>query len=431
MWPRFKTGKRRDVRNKGIAKLSDIPRIMEKIVCGMLHSSEKALISKHQHGFMRVSSTTTNLIDFTSYVKTLKELGHQTDVILKLKKLGFNPNMILWIKSYLKNRKLYVKIGSDMSEQFEATSGIPQGSHLGPLIFIIFINDLVTFIGTRSRSLLFADDSKIFMKVSVIEDCIQLQEVINLVEEWCALNRLYLNVAKCKVMIFTRKVNGGIHFEYKIGAHILERVNLIKDLGVWFDGKMSFIENIDRIIAKAFAMLGFVIRCSKEFKDPYVLKSLYCCFVRSILEFSSGVWCPYYKVHISRIESIQKRFLKFALRDLGWRDRLILPPYTDRLQLLNMNTLEHRREVGMVMFMVKLLKGDIDAAHLLTQADVQLSNRTSDRRSCFFQIPHHRTNYGKYEPVNYMCILFNSFFDSVRLECSNDVIKKHLLSFKV
>lgn len=391
-----------------------------------------------------------NLIDFTSYVKTLMELGYQTDAIfmdfekafdrlnhrillLKLKKLGFNNNLIEWIKSYLTDRKLFVKLGSAISEQFVATSGIPQGSHLGPLIFIIFINDLVTYVGSKSksRSLLFADDNKIFMKIATVEDCVHLQNTINLVEEWCELNRLYLNVAKCKVMTFTRAINGGISFDYKIGLHNLERVRLMKDLGVWFDEKMSFIGNIDRVIGKSYAMLGFVIRCSKEFKDPYVVKALYCCFVRSILEFSSVVWCPYYKVHISRIESIQKRFLRFALRNLGWRDRLVLPPYKDRLQLLNMNSLEHRREVGMVMFMLKVLKGDIDAAYLLRQADVDIVSRTSDRRSRFFQIPFHRTNYGKYEPVNYMCILFNSFFDYIEFGSSNEVIKKHLLSLKV
>ena len=99
-------------------------------------------------------------------------------------------------------------------------------------------------------------------------------------------------------MTFTRKINGGIHFEYKIGAHILERVNLIKDLGVWFDGKMSFIENIDRIIAKAFAMLGFVIRCSK---DPYVVKSLYCTAV-SCVRYWNSIRCMVFGLHTTRFK---------------------------------------------------------------------------------------------------------------------------------
>lgn len=290
------------------------------------------------------------------------------------------------------------------------------------------------FVGKKSRSLLFADDNKLFMKISKIADCTILQDTMNSVVRWCNLNKLYLNVDKCKVMTFTRSLNGGIYYDYKIGLKTLLRVHSMKDLGIWFDKKMSFIENIDRIIAKAYAMLGFVIRCSKEFKDPYVVKTLYCCYVRSILEFSSIVWCPYYAIHISRIESIQKKFLKFALRNLGWRDRFELPPYENRLQLLNMNTLKHRREVGMVLFMVKLLKGDIDADHLLHQVEVEVSSRRSDRvceNYQFFRITNHRTNYGRYEPINYMCILFNSFFYSIHCNSSIDTIKKQLLSLKV
>jgi hypothetical protein len=86
------------------------------------------------------------------------------------------------------------------------------------------------------------------------------------------------------------------------------------------------------------SMLGFLKRFGREFSDPYVLKIIYCCFVRSVLEYGSSIWSPNFEVHKGRIESVQRKFLRFALRNLGWADLLNLPAYRDRGMLLNLNT---------------------------------------------------------------------------------------------
>lgn len=277
------------------------------------------------------------------------------------------------------------------------------------------INDLIEFVSAE-KDLLFADDNKLFAKVANAMDCRRLQKKIDQVENWCKINQLHLNIKKSEVMTFTRQLSGGIKFPYSINSVKLERVTTKMDLGILFDPKMNFIRDNEKRIAKAYGMLGFVIRCSKEFMDPYITKSLYCCFVRPILEYASEVWNPYYRNHAIRIESIQKKFLLFALRSLGWKDRFNLPSYCDRLRLIRMNTLQHRSKVAAIMFIFKLKKGQIDAPHLLDQLRVNGNGGPGDG---YFVIEKHRTKYGQFEPINYMCSAFNEFYDYIDLNLSS------------
>lgn len=345
-----------------------------------------------------------------------------------MEKLGFNSNFMKWTSSYFFNRRQYVKFGSKNSKMFIATSGIGQGTHLGPPLFVVMINDLIEFVQAQN-DLLFADDNKLFARISNIIGCKRLQKNLESVNSWCNLNRMFLNVKKCEVMTITRKMSDVILYPYHINNIELKRVSSRMDLGVYFNLKMDFIEHMDQKIAKSYGMLGFLIRCSKEFKDPYVMKTLYCSFVRPILEYASEVWSPYYKVHINRIESIQKKFLLFALRNLGWRDRFILPSYKDRLKMLHMNTLEHRRKVGMILFMFKLLNGLIDAPYL--RSKLRINESVTIDSDDFFVIAEHRTKYGHYEPVNYMCKVFNDFYKYIDLNVSVSVQRQRLCDLEL
>ena len=130
-----------------------------------------------------------------------------------------------------------------------STSGVPQGSVLGPLLFLVFINDIASELSCEF--LLYADDLKIFKSVKSVNDCTILQTDLNLVQEWCDVNGMDLNVNKCCTMTFTRK-NDPICFLYDIGNRSLQRVGEFKDLGVLFDPKLSFINHITAKIGEAF-----------------------------------------------------------------------------------------------------------------------------------------------------------------------------------
>ncbi|XP_055614779.1 uncharacterized protein LOC129761101 [Toxorhynchites rutilus septentrionalis] len=118
-----------------------------------------------------------------------------------------------------------------------------------------------------------------------------------------------LNPSKCSVISFSRK-RSSIIFEYKLHGVKLDRVSTIKDLGVMLDSKLTFRDHVSYIIAKASRTLGFIFRVTKRFKD------VHCSLVRSILEYACVVWSPYYQNSVHRIESIQRKFIRFALRNL-------------------------------------------------------------------------------------------------------------------
>ena len=174
-------------------------------------------------------------------------------------------------------------------------------------------------------------------------------------------------------------------------------------------------------------MLGFIKRCCREFSDPYVLKSLYCAFVRSQLEYASVVWNPYYDEHSNSVESVQKRFVLYALRKLGWTEGFQLPPYMHRCQLINLESLKHRREIASVLFIFDLLSNRIDAPNLLSLIDFSVPSRRL-RNPCFLRMGLHRTNYGKYDPLKNMSKLFNYYSEDFDFGLSHEIFKSNIRS---
>lgn len=328
-------------------------------------------------------------------------------LLTRLSKLGISPDLICWFDSYLKDRKLCVKIGSNTSEFFTNTSGVPQGSNLGPLLFSLFINDLAMLLPSGCR-LFYADDVKIYIVINCIEDCFMLQRCVDLFVEWCTRNKLTLSVQKCSVISFHRKLKPVI-FDYTILDRSLERVDHVRDLGVNLDSALTFRLHYSDIISKANRQLGFIFKIAKEFRDPHCLRSLYCALVRSILESNAVVWCPYQANWIARIEAIQRRFVRQALRSLPWRDPRNLPPYEDRCRLLGLETLENRRCIAQAMFIAKVLLGDIDAPHIMAQLNIYAPERILRQRGFFFLGPRH-TEYGLNDPIRSMSSRFNEVY---------------------
>ncbi|KAL9705438.1 hypothetical protein quinque_008956 [Culex quinquefasciatus] len=251
---------------------------------------------------MKQRSTTSNLMAYTNWIIRRIEKRQQVDAvyidfakafdrvphkltIAKLTALGLPDWVTRWLNSYLVNRSAYVKIAGTLSTCYEIPSGVPQGSHLGPLIFVLFINDLCSRL--QSCKLLYADDLKIFRRIGDSDDVRALQEDINVLLRWIRSPNLA---------------------EYNMGRSTLERVHSIVDLGVTIDCKMEFNQHVSISVAKSYAMLGFLRRNAAGFTDVRVLKTLYFSLVRSVLEYAVPVWAPYYAVHQQKIESIQRRF---------------------------------------------------------------------------------------------------------------------------
>jgi len=198
---------------------------------------------------------------------------------------------------------------------FPRRSTADQGSHLGRLLFTLFINDLPSIVN-HSRVLMYADDVRLCFSYNNIESGFCLQSDINRFQEWCQYNLLNFYYLKCYVMTFYRGTP--TFMSYSLQNMSLERIYSVNDLGVLLDPKLKFDSHITSNENKATSVLWFIKRWSKEFDDPYTTKMFFTSLVRPNLEYCSSVRSPQYQVHIDRIESVQKQFLLFALRGLNW-----------------------------------------------------------------------------------------------------------------
>ena len=446
MFPVFKNGNKCDVVNyRGVTSLCACSKLFEILINNVLFRAAKPYISQEQHGFFPGRSVVTNLVQFSSLCLTSMEQGFQIDTIYtdlkaafdrvshrillaKLDRLGVSTTLVCWFESYLSNRRLCVKVGSTESEEFSNNSGVPQGSNLGPLLFTIFFNDVCLAL-PRGCKLLYADDLKMFWLVKTPADCQMLQNALNEFFAWCQRNLMVVSVAKCSIISYTRKKKP-IQWDYTIGDDHLARTNVVRDLGVMLDSELNFREHYSHIINKARRNLGFIIRLSTEFRNPYCLRSLYYSLVRSILESAVVVWSPFRSIWSARIEKIQSKFIKYALRFLPWQNPNELPPYEARCRLLGMDTLEKRRKMQKTVFIGKVLLGDIDAPWILAKINLNVQPRTLRQRN-FVRIQQHRADYAQNEPIRAMCILFNEHFHLFDFNVSARLFRERVTNFNV
>lgn len=287
------------------------------------------------------------------------------------------------------------------------------GFHLGPLLFILYFDD-VTSVFKRAKCSLFADDLKIFHVINNLSDALDLQRDIDAFSEWCDKNAMSINVSKCKAMSFYR-TRAPTHFTYSVGNIELERVTEFSDLGIVMDPQLNFRPHIDKKIAKAYSMLGFLKRICADFVNIRCLANLYNAHVRSHLEYASVVWGPASATLSADIESIQKKFVLFALRRSVRRNSdFELPPYDDRRKKLGLERLSNRRKISRVFFIYDVLRGRISAPDLCAKFDSyrNLPSHSYDLRNAnMFRPPHHRTDYGFNEPITAICRDFEGFRD--------------------
>ena len=189
------------------------------------------------------------------------------------------------------------------SDWVPVVSGVPQGSILGPSLFIMFINDLPSQLQS-TEVLMFADDAKISKVISTIADCISLQLDLNNFFSWCETWKLSLNLDKCFFMNFSLKRSSNITFDYSLNDATIANVKQIKDLGVYYTSTMNFDLHITKIVKKSFRMLGFVKRIMKPFSDTKVLLTLYNSYIHSGLDYCSPVWSPSAQFSIDKLKRV-------------------------------------------------------------------------------------------------------------------------------
>jgi hypothetical protein len=190
------------------------------------------------------------------------------------------------------------------SFRFTVNSGIPRGSNLGPLLFLLFINGINEIFTVDY--LLYADDLKLFSRIHNMHDCIELQSHVDLVSDWCSRNKLVLNKDKCISVSYSRE-HDICRFDYKIDNHTLSSRSSTKDLGIWFDSRLVFHVHISSVVAASLKLLGFLFRSCNEFRSVKCLTTFNFSLVRSRLEYGSIIWSPYYVTYTNSIEFVQRK----------------------------------------------------------------------------------------------------------------------------
>ena len=325
------------------------------------------LLSTKQYGFMTGRSTTLQLLKvFDMWTKEIDK-GQQIDcvyldfkkafdtvphnrLVAKLENVGIQGNVLGWVKDYLHERVQQVSVNGELSSKVNVRSGVPQGSVLGPLLFLLYINDLPYNI--TSETFLFADDTKVFRKISSDNDQELLQQDLNRLCGWSKTWLLEFNASKCKTLTIGKQkyMNRTYHILGKDDEQQdIDNVDVETDLGIMVDNKLDFGLHIAGKVKKANQILGIIARTFR-FMDETMFNSLYKTLVRPHLEYGVSAWCPYKQKHIKTLEQVQRRATKIVhhLRHL---------PYSQRLRKLNLFTMTYRRLRGDMIETFKMLHG--------------------------------------------------------------------------
>lgn len=290
---------------------------------------------------------------YTDFQKAFDIICHIL-LINKLDQFPIDNCTKAWIYSFLTERCQMVCVNGTKSRAIHPTSSVPQGSVLSTLLFSLFINDLPSKL--ICYVLLFADDCKIFAKINSILDCIKLQKDLDKLYEWCLQNRLYLNVKKCTAISFTRRTEATHqYFNYSINGSHLTRSKIVKDLGIIFDDKLSFVNQVNSMVQKASKLLGFIFRSLKPFTKTSTHLALFYTYIHNLLEYGSQIWNPYYHVHTNTIENIQRKFTRMLCYKFG----MPRGTYQSRLERLNMTSLFHRRLYIDELLLYKIVSGKL------------------------------------------------------------------------
>jgi hypothetical protein len=374
--PLFKSGdKTLPINYRPISLTSHCGKILEKLVKKQLVEflESQHLLSEHQHGFRAGHSTTTLLVStlqqwahnvsggkrttvvYLDFAKAFDTVVHGK-LLLKLEAYGISGEALAWIRGFLALRDHYVCVNGASSSKRAVPSGVIQGSVLGPVLFSLFVNDLVDLAEGDVNVRLFADDAKLYAP----EGSPHLQETLNKIAAWCKVWQLDLAPQKCLVMSVGRKTTACPILT--LGNVQLTQVNDIRDLGVYVSSDLSCSPHCGIVAKKARRISNWILKSLRS-RNIHVYVQAFKSYVLPILEYASPAWNPFLSKDVIVLESVCRYFTRRAMARCNMPNKT----YGERLHVFKMDTLEVRRCKADLKLFYRILHGSAhcDVMHLL------------------------------------------------------------------
>ena len=370
-----------------ISLTSIVVKVLEKLVHRkVVYALEShGLLSDFQHGF-RAGRSTVGLLSeavhdwafaleqrksvhslFLDLAKAFDSVPHY-HLLLRLDLLGIRGDLLNWFQAFLTCRRQRVVINGQTSSWLDVRSGVPQGSVLGPLLFILYINDLHHSV-TDSTLKVFADDVTIYKVVTDASDCHVLQEDLTRIFCWTVAWQVRLNPGKCEALNITNK-RTPIQFDYTINGGVIQWKSFVRYLGIYVNSKLTWSDHCKMVASKATKLLNVLRRtmfgCSVLAKDV-----AYRSIVRPSMEYACAVWNPHTEKDSTLLDAIQNRAARWILRS-RWDPESLRWSMSSRdcVSSLNWPSLSTRRMYFIIMFLFNVYSGKLIStikAHLLPQ----------------------------------------------------------------
>lgn len=346
------------------------------------------VIPNTQHGFLPQRSTVTNLLSCLNKWTQDVDGGRPVDVVYldyekafdtvpierllyKLDHFGIRGELLQWIACFLRNRTYVVRANNTLSSGHNVRSGVPQGSVLGPLLFLTYISDLSSEV--TSSIAYFADDTKLFGNPMQH----QIEEDLRVIHEWTRKWMLRLNSNKC-VVLHLGKNNP--HTRYRLGDSLIQSVEQQKDLGILVSDDLKWEPHIANIAKKANTLIYLIQRAFCNTSVEMVSK-LFKTYVRPKIEYACSVWSPYFVKDVEILERVQRRMTKIS-------DETRHLSYPERLELFQISSLKERRERGDMIQVFKTLSGyyspliELSLFHLNEGRELRGHSRKISKEKC-------------------------------------------------
>ena len=433
--PVFKKGNKTDPENcRPLLLTCTCCILMEHIVTSIImqHATENNILYPFQYGFRSGRSCETQLTGFISDLHNNLQQGKQTDVIVldmakafdkvghqrlirKLEFYGVCGLTSQWIHSFLSNRTQAVVLDGSSSYTADVISGVPQGSVLGPCLFLYFINDLPTTLTSKVR--LFADDTLVYLTVRSEEDARCLQDDLDRIEDWVKRWMMEFNPTKCQVLRVARS-RQVINHQYSLCGKNLEICSSTKYLGITVSSNLSWNKQVDEVCAKANSTLAF-LRRNLRIKSPKLKTMAYFTLVRPIIEYAAPVWDPYTQRNIYKIEMVQRRAARFVCGRYHNTSSV-----SEMLQDLNWPSLQQRREMLRLVLFYKIHHNLVvfDSSPYITPA----LRATRNTHQQGYQIPTSSTEYHRNSFFPRTVKVWNSLPPDIISAPSAEAFRQHL-----